>query len=486
MQKIEVLGLGGGDINQLPLGVYRQLQNTTSKCFVRTKDHPIVEQLETEGITFTSFDHIYEKHDQFQDVYKEITEQLLQYAWEEGHIVYAVPGHPMVAERTVQLLLEQDQVTIEMAGGQSFIDDVLTAANIDPIEGFQLIDATSFERHQLQHQQHTIFSQVYDQMIASDVKLVLLEDVAPEQLVYLIEAAGSSEETVKQVPLVELDQEATLSNLTSVYVPPIDREKLHHQFFCLRDVIATLRGPNGCPWDRKQTHESLKKYLIEETYEVLEAIDKEDDDGIIEELGDILLQVMLHSQIGEDAGFFTIDDVIYSITEKMIHRHPHVFADGDATTAEEVKNNWEELKKQEKPSFSHKTVLEGLNQSLPATLYAEEMQKTVSKVGFDWDEPHAMWEKVEEELQEFRETLRNGHKAEMEDEFGDILFAMINLARYYKLNPEVALMHTNHKFQRRFSYVEQKVEESDKSWDDYTLQELDRYWEEAKTMELER
>ncbi len=476
---IEIIGLGAGDINQLPLGIYRKLTNKDTYFYTRTADHPVIETLKEESISFQSFDAVYEKHDRFEEVYDEIVEILVSKAKVESKIIYAVPGHPMLAEQTVQLLLKDTRVTVDIAGGQSFLDDLFSALRIDPIEGFQFLDATSFVRHQLQYQHHLVFCQVYDAFIASEVKLTLLEDLPAEYRIYIVEATGSEQETIKEIPLVELDQQTTLSNLTSVYIPPIEKERLNHQFFRLKEVIATLRSPDGCPWDQKQTHNSLKKYLMEETYEVLEAIDREDDEALAEELGDVLLQILLHSQIGEEAGFFTIDDVIYSITEKMIRRHPHVFKDVEVANEAEVMKNWEAIKQEEKGNVE-KAIMDDVNSSLPANLLAEEIQKKAAKVGFDWVEVEPIWEKVYEELQEFKDACQREDVSEQEKEFGDILFAMINVGRYYKINPEIALMCTNHKFKQRFQFVEQKVKEAKREWDTYTLEELDHYWEEAK------
>ncbi|SFM50019.1 tetrapyrrole methylase family protein / MazG family protein [Gracilibacillus orientalis] len=479
---IEIIGLGGGDINQLPLGIYRKLTSEQDICYVRTLDHPVIHALQEESVHFSSFDAIYEKYDQFEVVYHEIVRTLIDTAIEKRNIVYAVPGHPMLAEQTVQLLIQHPDVEVEIVGGQSFLDDLFSALKIDPIEGFQFVDGTSFSRRHLQYEQHLVFCQVYDTFIASEVKLTLLEDLPAEYPVYIVDAVGSEEEAIKEIPLVELDQQMQLSNLTSVYIPPIDKEKLNHKFYHLKEVIAALRAPGGCPWDQKQTHETLKKYLIEETYEVIEAIDREDDEAIAEELGDVLLQIMLHSQIGEEAGFFTIDDVIYSITEKMIRRHPHVFGELEVEDESEVIKNWEAIKKEEKGN-QQQTLLSDLTKGLPATLLAEDIQKTVAKVGFDWSEPEPIWAKIYEELEELKDARENESFDAQEKEFGDILFAMINLGRYYKINPEIALMRTNQKFTHRFQFVEQKVKESKQPWKSFTLNDLDRFWEEAKRFE---
>lgn len=300
--KIEVIGLGAGNIEQLPFGLYQTLKNAPITIYARTLDHPVITYLQEEGVHFQSFDIIYEKHHQFDAVYEEIVDILVRQA-ETEDILYAVPGHPMLAERTVQLLLEHPTADIHLLGGQSYLDDLFTALKIDPIDGFQFVDGTSFDRTSLQYKQHIIFCQVYDAFIASDVKLALLEDLPAHYEVTIVEAAGMVNEKLLTVPVEELDRVMEMSNLTSVYVPPI-KEALPHHFQTLRETIQILRGPNGCPWDRKQTHASLRKYLQEEAYELIDAIQREDDEGIIEELGDVLLQVMLHSQIGEDDGFY--------------------------------------------------------------------------------------------------------------------------------------------------------------------------------------
>src|SRR5699024_6372003 len=250
-------------------------------------EHPSVAALQEEGITFHAFDDIYEEKADFADVYGEISRRLLEYA-QDSPIIYVVPGHPMLAEKTVQLLLEQEEVPVYVRGGQSYLDALFTGLHIDPIEGFQFVDATSFDRFQLDYRHHLIFCQVYDRFVASNVKLVLLEDLPADHEVKIVEAAGSEQESIRTVPLKELDYTLEISNLTSVYVPPVPQENLHHTFTCLRDVIARLRAPDGCSWDREQTHESLRQYAIEEVYELIDAIDSQDDEGIVEELGDVL------------------------------------------------------------------------------------------------------------------------------------------------------------------------------------------------------
>lgn len=473
---IEVIGLGAGDIYQLPLGIYQTLKNKESNIYVRTADHPVMRTLSEEGITFSSFDHVYEQHTKFEHVYDEIVTSLLNYAKEEP-IVYAVPGHPMLAERTVELLLKQTDVQIKIIGGQSYLDDLFTALHIDPIDGFQLIDGTSFSRHQLNYEQHLIFCQVYDQIIASHIKLTLLEDLPPEYEVIVVIAAGSTDEETYTVPLKELDHSLEVGNLTTVYVPPAPKTLLNHTFDRLREVIATLRGPSGCDWDKAQTHETLRDYVIEEVYELIDAINDEDDEGIIEELGDILLQVMLHSQIGEDAGYFSIDDVIRTLTQKMIHRHPHVFGQ-----REKKHKSWDELKLEErenKPS----SILEGIPHHLPSLATAVKLQKKAANVGFDWDDVHDIWCKLYEELEEVKEAIQTKDMMAIEEEFGDVLFVLANLTRFYKVNPELALHQGNKKFIRRFQFIEKQLKIQGKDINQVSLEEMDMIWNQAKERE---
>ncbi|SFD73207.1 tetrapyrrole methylase family protein / MazG family protein [Lentibacillus persicus] len=480
--KIEIIGLGAGDLDQLSLGIYKKLTSRTTALYVRTADHPVIRQLEQEGVSFQAFDDIYEERAHFQDVYQHITDSLLENARHDT-IVYAVPGHPMMAEQSVQLLLNQDAIPVEIIGGQSYLDALFSSLRIDPIDGFQFVDGTGFTRRQLNYRQHVIFCQVYDQFIASDVKLTLLEDLPPDYTVKIVEAAGSSGERITDVPLGHLDHAFSgVNNLVSVYVPPVPEELLHHTFTNLREVIAALRAPDGCPWDRAQTHESLREYAIEEVYELIEAIDNEDDDGIVEELGDMLLQVMLHSQIGDDNGYFTVDDVIRSITDKMIYRHPHVFKEQSVETVEDVYKTWDTLKKEEK-GHQRRSVLDGVPAGLPALAKAYKLQKKAAKVGFGWDDIHDIWKKLEEELEEVHEAINLKTESEIEEELGDVLFVLANISRYYKLNPEIALNGTNAKFMSRFSHVESSLEEQGKDIRQASLEEMDGYWNQAKRNE---
>lgn len=485
LNQLTVIGLGAADFDQMQMGVYKKI-TVAKKLFVRTDDHPVLQDLREQGIEFTSFDEIYVKHGSFGPVYEEIAQRLIEAVAHED-IMYAVPGHPLVAEQTVQHLIEADkkgQIQLVIEGGQSFLDPIFGALKIDPIEGFQLLDGTSMSMHDVNMRQHILIAQVYDAFSASEVKLTLMEKYRDDYPVTIVTAAGSSGEQLRTVPLYELDQAAEINNLTTVYVPPVQNdEDALRDWVTFRQIIATLRGPNGCPWDQKQTHESLKKYLLEETHEFLAAVDAEDDFAMVEELGDVLLQVFLHAQIGEDNGYFTLEEVLASINEKMIRRHPHVFGDVTVEDADAVVTNWEAIKKAEKGHKVDGSLLKSEYRSTSALQTSYNYQKKAATVGFDWPNVEDAWEKFAEEWQEFREEIANGSQISRLDEFGDVLFTLVNLARFYKISPEEAMIHANEKFARRFNYVEQRVQESEKTFESFTLDQLDAFWDEAKRIE---
>ncbi|BAT71662.1 tetrapyrrole methylase family protein/MazG family protein [Thermosulfidibacter takaii ABI70S6] len=251
---------------------------------------------------------------------------------------------------------------------------------------------------------------------------------------------------------------------------------MEHPFDRLVKIMHELR--QKCPWDRKQTRESLKPYLIEEAYEVLDAIEKGDVEKLKEELGDLLLQVVFHAEIAKERNEFDIYDVIEFLCNKLIYRHPHVFGDVKVMDAEEVLRNWEKLKKQEKNYES--SVLDGVPDQLPALIQAYRLQEKASKVGFDWENREDVEKKVEEEWQELLEAIRERDKKAIEEELGDVLFAIANLSRFLGVDPESALRGCNRRFKQRFQYIEKKLSQEGKSPEDVDLEYMDQLWEEAK------
>ncbi|MBQ2113924.1 MAG: nucleoside triphosphate pyrophosphohydrolase [Selenomonadales bacterium] len=303
-----------------------------------------------------------------------------------------------------------------------------------------------------------------------------------EQLITFVRNLGLEDEEVREIPLYELDRQPSIDHLTSVYVPRREKRATTFDTAPLEDVMATLRSPGGCPWDIEQTHDSLRRYMIEEVYEAIEAIENEDAPLLCEELGDLLLQIVFHARVAEECGEFTMQDVIDGVTEKMIRRHPHVFGDISVRDAGEVLVNWEAIKAKEKEG-KRTSALDGVSPGLPALMAAFKLQKKAAKVGFDWTEVKDVWEKVREELGELAEASAEGDIKAVEEEFGDVLFSLVNLSRFLHIEPETSLTAANHKFRRRFTFIEDKVHELGKKWDDMTLAEMDKLWEQAKLEE---
>lgn len=256
--------------------------------------------------------------------------------------------------------------------------------------------------------------------------------------------------------------------------------KERYEYQDLLKIMEKLRSPDGCPWDREQDHETLKKYLLEETYEVLEAIDQKSPEKLCEELGDVLLQVVFHARIAEEKGQFTMGDVIDTVSKKMVHRHQHVFGVAEAETAEDVVNLWEDIKKKEKGAKTQTEILKDVPAVLPALMRSYKVQEKAAKVGFDWDNVEDAWQKVLEENNELKDAYLAKDMDRMEDEMGDLLFAVVNVARFLKIQPELALSRTIEKFIRRFEYIESKSRQAGRELTEMTLAEMDALWNEAK------
>ncbi len=385
LQEILVVGLGPGSFAQLSLGVWQALREG-NPVYLRTAKHPVVEELAARGIKFQTFDNLYEEKADFAGVYESIVEALFSKMKSDAslnRLVYAVPGHPLVGETTVKLLLEragaEAGVKVTILAGMSFVDSLLNLLKVDLTSGFTILDALDFGKEELYLSHHQIFTQVYNRFISSELKLTLLEVYPPEHLVMVIRAAGIPKQEQKvEVQLSELDHLTWFDHLTSVYVPPLNPQKAQQELrqdirqetqdiqatqaaqavqdthLCrypldpLTAVLERLLGPEGCPWDKEQTHFTLKSCLLEETYEVLEAIDSEDMNNLKEELGDVLLQVVFHAALAEQRGDFSLNDVVQEITKKMVRRHPHVFGEVVVKNTADVLKNWEQIKKAEK------------------------------------------------------------------------------------------------------------------------------------------
>ncbi|MFP4456126.1 MAG: nucleoside triphosphate pyrophosphohydrolase [Clostridia bacterium] len=474
MNNITIIGLGPGDFDHLTLEAKNLLENN-ERLFLRTERHPLVKEFKKNNIEYTSCDKFYEENDNFNQVYRKIAEFILNMAKQYGSIQYAVPGDPLVLEDTVELILEltsEKDTKITIKPALSALDAIYSLLKIHPAKGLIVLDALSLPQDNYWIGQSLLITQTYSKFVASDLKLKLLDYYPPNSYIQIIKAAGvAGQEELKEVKISEMDW-YDYNHLTSVYIPKVE---LNNRFEDLVNIVKKLRGPNGCPWDKEQNHMSLQTALLEETYEVLETIQSGNKENMCEELGDLLLQIAFHSVLANEEYYFSHRDVISGIIKKMIRRHPHVFADSTVEDTREVLKSWEEIKQREKGN-DQTSIVGNIPKVLPALLQADKIQRKAARAGFDWDEITEVWNKVYEELEELKEADQNHYL----DELGDVLFAVVNLARFLHIDAESALISTINKFRRRFQYIERKVASSGKDFGEYSLNELDKFWELAK------
>lgn len=479
---ITVIGLGPGPIEDLSLRAWDRLKQCDT-LYLRTRRHPCVENL-PEHLSCVSFDDVYENYDLFEDVYSAIVETILEIASRDQDIVYAVPGDPFVGEATVSRLLEAAQaraLDVEIINGISFIEPCLAQIGIDALDGIQILDAldvASQYHPAINPAKPALLAQVYSRGVASDLKLTLMNQYPEAFPVKLIHAAGSSADAVESMPLFEVDRSAGIDAMTTLFVPALDPLS---SFEAFQNIIAHLRSDQGCPWDREQTHQSLRPFLIEETYEVLEALDRDDPQALAEELGDLLLQILLHSQIAVDDGEFYMTDVLRIVNEKMIRRHPHVWGDTEVDgDSEQVTLNWEDIKRAEKAEVgkARESMLDGVPRAAPSLLVAHSYSKRAAKVGFDWDGISGVEAKAREEFEEILAAESTEGKIA---EIGDLIFVLVNWLRWLGVDdPESLVREANAKFYRRFSYVEERAAQECKSLSECSLDVLESWWQAAK------
>lgn len=477
---ITILGLGPGNPAHLTLEAGQVLEGA-DEVYLRTERHPTVASLPPH-LSLHSFDHLYEEKTDFAEVYREIAARVLALGERPQGVMYAVPGHPLVGEASVQRILSLARelgLKVRIIEGLSFVEPVLTCLGLDAMEGLQLVDAT--ELAALHHppvnpDRPTLVGQLYGRHLASSVKLTLMNLFPADHPVVLVHGAGTDGERVAALPLYELDRNDNneqIDHLTTLYLPPLPEISSLESF---QDTIAHLRAPDGCPWDREQTHQSLRTALLEETYEVLTALDADDMDALCEELGDLLLQILLHAQIAVEEGDFSLAQVIEKINTKIKRRHPHVFGDVEVSGTAEVLHNWEEIKREEKGRVRG-SMLDNVPPTLPALAQAQSYQRRVARVGFDWPDVEGVVAKVAEETEEL---LRTSDATEREEELGDLLFSLVNLARWLKVEAESALRAANARFARRFAAMEVLCRQRGQHLADLSLAEQDALWEEVK------
>lgn len=477
---IFILGLGPGDPGYLTRRAW-DLLSAAPEVYLRTRVHPTVPHL-PQSPTYHSFDDLYEQAQNYAEVYDTIVEQLTGKAAAGATLIYAVPGDPMIAEGTVTRLLavcEEKNIAVEIVSGVSFVEPTLAALKLDAVGGLQLLDAldVAAAHHPPINPDHpALIAQLYARHVASDVKLTLSNQYPDQHPVSLIHAAGTDQQHVETLPLYQIDRRE-VTHLTTLFVPPLDPVTSFEGF---QETVAHLRAPEGCPWDREQTHQTLRQHLLEETYEVIDAIDADDTRRLKEELGDLLLQVVLHAQIAVEDAEFHMTQVIHHIDAKLKRRHPHVWGDVDVHgSADRVKINWEQIKAQERKENGEedRSLLDGIPKAMPALAQAHEYDARAARVGFDWPDQQGVIDKVREE---FDEVLAAATPEELFHEIGDLLLVVAIWARWLKINPEDALRAANRRFYHRFTHIERRARQQGRDLTSMSLEEMDTLWNEAK------
>ena len=475
---VTVVGLGPGGAGHVTAETLAAIERVPHR-FLRTSRHPSADLV----AGATSFDDVYEAAERFSDVYTEIVERLVAAAGRHGEILYAVPGSPLVLERSVALLRADGRVHCDVLPALSFLDLAWARLGVDPVEaGVRLVDGHEFARAAGGEHGPLLITHTHANWVLSDVKLAV-ELADGTEPVTILQRLGTADERITTTTWADLDREVEADHLTCVYVPRLAHPVADH-YVRFHELARTLR--ERCPWDREQTHKSLAPYLVEEAFELVDALDALDADDpasdahVIEELGDLLYHVEFHAAIAEQAGRFSIVDIVDGVHDKLVRRHPHVFGDVEAHDADTVEANWDDIKRDEK---QRQSIFDGVASSQPALAYAQQLQRKAGKVGFDWDDVGGPLDKVDEELVEVREAIESGDATAIADELGDLLFATVNVARHNGVDAELALRRAAGKFRRRFAAVEALAAERGIELAAAGLTALDTLWDEVKADE---
>lgn len=473
---ITIVGLGSGNGQLLTREAWEVLVSAEN-LYLRTQDHPAVVDLPP-TLTWHSFDHVYQANNDFAAVYTHIVDAIIRLG-QAGDVCYAVPGHPFIGEATVQGILRQAEtlgLSVRIVAGLSFIEPVLAAVGADGLDGLQLYDAIDLAQREhpvLLPDVPLLLGQVYSRWLAGDLKLALMKAYPDEHPVKLVHEAGTAAQRVEPLPLYAIDRSPHIRNLTALYVPPLPLVSSLPGF---AETVAILRSPQGCPWDREQTPQTLRADFLEEMAEVLDALDRGDMPALREELGDLLLHVVMQAQIATETGEFTLTDVITGIDAKIKRRHPHVWGDVVVENTTQLLANWEAIKAQEKAE-QPASLLNNIPPALPSLARAQKIQKRVARVGFDWTEVEGVWLKLQEEIEELRAAETEEEKSA---ELGDSLFALVNLARWLNLDAETSLREANNRFTRRFQQMERLAIQRGLSIDQMPQHALESLWQEVK------
>lgn len=469
MGKISIMGLGTGTMDDMSVKSYNMLKGDLPK-FSRTSRHPV---FNGDGFNnLVHLDSIFEEKENLEDVYCEIEKILIAKMEEKGHILYIVPGSPYNSDVIIDRLMDNDEIETEIMDNMSFLDKALKMASAD---GNIKVMKGSDESHDFDIHSGNIVCNIESLSIATKLKLEMTEVYPPDCKIEIFDVLANKNE---EISLFELDRQKNYDYSTYIFIESIEKSMLGlYNINDLKKTMSFLRGPDGCPWDRKQTHMSIRECVIEEAYEVVEAIENDDIENMVEELGDLLLQVVFHSQIADEEGYFNFEDVTKNICEKLIRRHPHVFKVKTAVDEEQVLQTWEEIKNLEKQVESYTGKLHKIPKAMSPLSRGYKIQKVAAEIGFDWPDIKGAVAKVNEELQELMEAYESMEKDRIEEELGDLFFSLINFSRFLKINPDIALSRTNTKFIKRFGFIEKNAEKDLKQM---TLEEMDTLWETSK------
>ena len=450
-----------------------------SPClFLRTARHRAADWLRDEGIAFTDFDALYDEFEDFDALHGEMARRLWATAEEKAVTFAVIDAQTDGAVRALRMNRPEDgKVTI--LPGVTVADSCLALLpeRFDHNGKVRILPAMDALEAAPDPATPLLITEVFNRMLACDLKLKLADLYGDEAEIVFFPTSAKINRKPVVIPMMELDRQHTYDHTICIYVPAIPMEQRDRYCFAdLLKVMHTLR--RQCPWDGQQTHESLRKYMIEEAYEAVGAIDEDDMEHLADELGDVMLQIVFHADIADEIGEFSIGDVTTAIVRKLIYRHAHIFGNVHCDTAEEVTQSWEQLKKAEKGLTTQASVLADVSQGLPALMRAAKVQKKAANVGFDWDDAIGALPKIHEEAEEVLAELEAGR--DPGEELGDLLFSCVNVARLAGQEPELLLKSATEKFIRRFTAMENLIISDEKSLEGLTLAEMDVYWNRVK------
>ncbi|MBQ2953452.1 MAG: nucleoside triphosphate pyrophosphohydrolase [Clostridia bacterium] len=474
---ITVLSLGPGDHRLLTVQSLEALR-TARRLILRTARHRTAQWLQEEGVPFSDFDALYDQYEDFDEMHRAMAERLWQMAQDQPVTFAVIDAQSDGAVRALRASTPEGG-RVKVLPGVTMADACLALLpdTFEQTGSVRILPAVDAVTAAPDPEVPLLITEIWDRVLAGDLKLHLTDLYGDETPVVLFPSSAKINRKPMVIPLMELDRQHTYDHTVCLYIPqaPLkDRER-----YCFDDLLRVMRLlRQRCPWDAAQTHQTLRKYLIEEAYEAAGAMDEEDMEHLADELGDVLLQIVFHSDIARDEGEFTISDVTTAIVRKLVYRHAHIFGTVRCDTAEEVTASWEQLKKAEKGLTTQASVLADVSRSLPALMRAAKVQKKAANVGFDWDDALGALPKVHEEADEVLAELQ-AHN-DPGEELGDLLFSCVNVTRLCGLDAEELLTAATEKFIRRFTAMENLIFSDGKSLEGLTLAEMDVYWSRVK------